>query len=204
MTKQEIFRKIIEVDVYFFLNNTNNGFITEISQEPYSYVFEVRVEGETYYVKFEGESSSFYYVRIEGESSSLDGTKWTNAYIVQPAQKTVTTYEKVPNSDSILKIGASLENDLNAVLEHYVSENDTAYFNRLLYSDRGATRFRYTVVEDRNLGDGNACFATLYFSSVDKYVTLEGTYSSWDSSHWNKVYFSEPFTYQETRYKPKG
>lgn len=61
---------------------------------------------------------------------------------------------------------------------------------------------KYEKVYDKNYGDGNEMTTCYYFPLVNKYVQAEGTYSSWDSSTWDSVYFAKPFTHTETRAKP--
>lgn len=53
-----------------------------------------------------------------------------------------------------------------------------------------------------NSGDGSQCRRTMHFIPYNLYVTMLGTYSSWDSPKWDDVFFSEPYTFTETRFKP--
>lgn len=57
------------------------------------------------------------------------------------------------------------------------------------------------TIEDRNEGDGNECFFTLHFEQYNLYVSLIGTYSSWNDPYWVEVFISTPYVYQETRFK---
>ena len=58
------------------------------------------------------------------------------------------------------------------------------------------------TVEERNDGDGNDAYLTIHFKEHDMYVSLTGTYSSWDSTNYHRVFQSVPYTYTETRFKP--
>ncbi len=59
-------------------------------------------------------------------------------------------------------------------------------------------------VYDKNYGDGNEYYITYYFKDFDFYVSLTGTYNSYDEPEFSQVYFSEPYKHEETRYKRKG
>jgi hypothetical protein len=60
------------------------------------------------------------------------------------------------------------------------------------------------IVYCQNYGDGNDYDITFHFSDFDFYVSIEGYYSSYATSEFHKVYFSEPFEYKEIRYKRKN
>ncbi len=60
----------------------------------------------------------------------------------------------------------------------------------------------YSVVEERNMGDGNEMYRTLFFSEYELYVSLTGWFSSYGPPEWTDIFVSEPFTYYETRYSP--
>ena len=83
-----------------------------------------------------------------------------------------------------------------------IRANDVKYFNSIYNNDFPEEwRTEFNVVYDMNYGDGNEYIVCLYFKLLDLYVLLEGTYSSWDSPHWDGVSLAEPFEYKETRYK---
>ena len=52
-----------------------------------------------------------------------------------------------------------------------------------------------------NWGDGNDIFVALEFPNENLTVLLEGTYSSHDSTYWEKVTIGVPFEFKETRYR---
>lgn len=60
------------------------------------------------------------------------------------------------------------------------------------------------TVYNENWGDGNDWIVVLYFPKFDIYAKLEGYYSSWDSSEFEKVFDAEPYEHTETRYRAKG
>jgi hypothetical protein len=82
-----------------------------------------------------------------------------------------------------------------------VNENDANWFENIYYGDSSVKRDEYKVVYNQSYGDGNDWFLTLYFEKYNLYVSLEGTYSSWDSSTWDSVSFSVPYEHTEIRYK---
>ena len=89
------------------------------------------------------------------------------------------------------------------ILMEKVSSNDTGWFEKLYYGDVDKeTHKEYNTVYDQNYGDGNDWTITLEFKHLKMFVTLEGTYSSWDSPFWDSVSFSQPYEHKETRYKP--
>ena len=59
-------------------------------------------------------------------------------------------------------------------------------------------------VFEQNWGDGNEWYKTFHFPNWGFYVSIEGTYSSYEESSWNSIYYSEPYEHTETRYKKKG
>ena len=86
-------------------------------------------------------------------------------------------------------------------IEDRVKANDTAWFEKIYYSDTDIDRSEYTVVYDQNWGDGNDYHVAIQFKNYDRlYVLLDGTYSSWDSPHWDSVKFAKPYEYKETRF----
>lgn len=56
-------------------------------------------------------------------------------------------------------------------------------------------------VHSDNDGDGRSATKTVYFPKLDLYVTLEGWYSSYEGANYNKIGFSKPYEYKETRYQ---
>ena len=56
--------------------------------------------------------------------------------------------------------------------------------------------------DERNYGDGNEQFATVYFKPYDLYVSLIGTYSSYDGSTWEQCFVSRPYIHREVRFEP--
>jgi hypothetical protein len=89
------------------------------------------------------------------------------------------------------------------ILIEKVNSKDTSWFEKLYYGDvDNETRKEYSVVYDMNYGDGNDWEITLEFKNLNLFVSLDGTYSSWDSPYWDSVSFAQPYEYKETRYKP--
>jgi len=88
-------------------------------------------------------------------------------------------------------------------IEDRIKENDTAFFEKLYYGDTDVSRDEYKVVYDQNWGDGNDYIVAIEFKKFKgMYVVLDGTYSSWDSPHWDSVKLAQPYEYKETRFKP--
>lgn len=88
-------------------------------------------------------------------------------------------------------------------IEDRVKANDTSWFEHIYYGDNSdVDRSEYSIVYDQNWGDGNDYHVAIEFKNYKGlYVLLDGTYSSWDSPHWDSVSFSQPYEYKETRYK---
>jgi len=88
-------------------------------------------------------------------------------------------------------------------IEERVKAKDTSWFESIYYGDSNIIdRKEYSIVYDQNYGDGNDYFVAIEFKNhPGLYVLLEGTYSSWDSPHWDKVTFAQPYEHKETRYK---
>lgn len=59
-------------------------------------------------------------------------------------------------------------------------------------------------VKDENNGDGHEYYVTYRIKGTSKYVTLEGYYSSWDSSQLDEAYWSNPYMYCEVLYRKVG
>jgi len=89
-------------------------------------------------------------------------------------------------------------------IEDRINENDTAFFEQIYYGDcEDIPRGDYKIVYDQNWGDGNDYFVAIQFTKFDgMYVLLDGTYSSWDSPHWDSVKLAQPYEHKETRFKP--
>lgn len=79
-----------------------------------------------------------------------------------------------------------------------IKSKDIRYFEEI-YNESDPN---VDVVYNQNYGDGNDYIVCLHFKLLNIYVLLLGTYSSWDSTHWESVSIAEPFEYIETRYKP--
>jgi hypothetical protein len=58
-------------------------------------------------------------------------------------------------------------------------------------------------VYDQEGGDGQLITRTFWIKPYQMYVTVEGTYSSWEGHDFYDCYISEPFCFQEVRYKKK-
>lgn len=56
-------------------------------------------------------------------------------------------------------------------------------------------------VHSNDGGDGRGATKTVYIPKLDVYVTLEGWYSSYGGTEYNKIGFSKPYEYKETRYQ---
>ena len=92
-----------------------------------------------------------------------------------------------------------------------IEKKDFRFFYVCLYNgdyaeDEEGNYIRYSMncktVQRENHGDGNDYFITFQFPDFDNmYVTLSGTYSSWDSPNWYEVYLSEPYQYMVTDYR---
>jgi hypothetical protein len=79
-----------------------------------------------------------------------------------------------------------------------VNAKDFEWFYEMCYEDNHPeVQHPYEM----NYGDGNEYIICLYFPNHNLYVQLEGTYSSWDSPHWESVNFAMPYEFKETRYK---
>jgi len=89
------------------------------------------------------------------------------------------------------------------MLTNLVNENKADEVARLY--DQEINGVEVDEINRRNLGDGRPLYLTLKFSFPDGgepvLVTVDGVYSSYDSPYWHAVYFSEPFTHTETRYR---
>ena len=88
------------------------------------------------------------------------------------------------------------------ILIERVNSSDTNWFEKLYHGDvDDETRKEYSVVYDQSYGDGNDWTITLEFKNLKMFVSLDGTYSSYDSPYWDSVSFAQPYEYTETRYK---
>lgn len=89
------------------------------------------------------------------------------------------------------------------MLTNLVNENKADEVAHLY--DREIDGVEVDEINRRNLGDGRPLYSTLKFSFPDGgepvLVTVDGVYSSYDSPYWQAVYFSEPFTHTEIRYR---
>lgn len=65
------------------------------------------------------------------------------------------------------------------------------------------SQIEHSCVYDENHGDGREWEIVFEFPQIQSYVKLEGTYSSYDSTSWDRIYYSEPYTYSEIRYRKK-
>lgn len=83
-----------------------------------------------------------------------------------------------------------------------VNEGDTDWFYELYNNIWGSKNGEVTVAYEQSWGDGNDYHIALEFKNLNLSVLLDGTYSSWDSPHWNSVSLSKPYTFTETRYRP--
>lgn len=89
-------------------------------------------------------------------------------------------------------------------IEKKVLDGNTEWFYNLYNEEnRGEINpSEYKVVYDVNLGDGNDAIIVFEFLNFKGfYVSLEGTYSSWDSTEWHSVFISMPYEFKETRFK---
>lgn len=59
----------------------------------------------------------------------------------------------------------------------------------------------YNIVWELNWGDGNELYVAINFPNENINVLLQGHYSSWDESTFNKVSLSVPYEFIETRYR---
>lgn len=84
-----------------------------------------------------------------------------------------------------------------------INDNDCDWFYQLYdkYS-WGKNDGKVKVVFDQHWGDGNDYQIALHFTDFNWTVLLDGTYSSWDSPHWDSVSFAKPYVFTETRYRP--
>lgn len=85
-------------------------------------------------------------------------------------------------------------------IEERINAKDSDYFYEV-YNEEYSNKTEVKVIYEANYGDGNDYTLALEFVKLDVIVLLEGTYSSWDSPHWHKVCFAQPFEFTETRYK---
>jgi hypothetical protein len=89
------------------------------------------------------------------------------------------------------------------ILIEKVNSNDTDWFEKLFYGEvDNETKKEYSIVYNMNYGDGNDWLVTIEFKNLKMFVSLNGTYSSWDSAYWDSVSFSQPYEHTEIRYKP--
>jgi hypothetical protein len=59
----------------------------------------------------------------------------------------------------------------------------------------------FKSVTNWNLGDGHDMGLVAQHVETGMYILLEGTYSSWDGSEYDRVSVAEPYTFTETRYR---
>jgi hypothetical protein len=92
-------------------------------------------------------------------------------------------------------------------LVEMIKKNDVDFFKNV-YEDYGWEDTDYEPCENKtkelwylNWGDGNDIYVAIEFVNEKVTFLLEGTYSSHDSTHWDKVSFGIPFEFKETRYR---
>lgn len=81
-----------------------------------------------------------------------------------------------------------------------VNNKETEWFYEV-YNECWRDKSIVEVLYDQNWGDGNDYQIAMLFKEHNLTVLLDGTYSSWDSPHWDSVDFAKPFTFKETRYR---
>jgi len=81
-----------------------------------------------------------------------------------------------------------------------IKKNDYQFFEDA-YHDSLESDNDYKIVWELNWGDGNEIFIAIEFPEEKLIALLEGTYSSHDSTCWDKVSFGIPYEFKETRYK---
>lgn len=79
-----------------------------------------------------------------------------------------------------------------------INDNDCDWFYQLYASKNDG---KIEVVFYQHCGDSNDYQIALHFTDFNWTVLLDGTYSSWDSTHWNSVSFAKPYVFTETRYR---
>lgn len=86
------------------------------------------------------------------------------------------------------------------------------FFDYDEFSDQQPDQYQSKAILEENLeqvyeqegGDGHLITRTFWIKPYHMYVTVEGIYSSWEGSDFRECYISEPFLFQETRYKKKA
>jgi hypothetical protein len=88
-----------------------------------------------------------------------------------------------------------------------INKNEIEFFENV-YHDWGWEDTDYEPCENKtkhvwelNWGDGNEIYVAIEFVEEKITFLLEGTYSSHDSTYWDKVSFGIPFEFKETRYR---
>lgn len=99
------------------------------------------------------------------------------------------TFEEI--KDEVLElISEGLASEVNEYMQGFWRSDDIV---REVYSDCK--------------GDGNEMTSTWRVGEVSNpnhfFVTVDGTYSSWDSNDYDAAYISEPVIFTEIRYKKK-
>ena len=91
--------------------------------------------------------------------------------------------------------------ELKNEITEKVKSNDYDYFYDLSMGVSQLPKSDYKTVYEANYGDGNEYIICIEFPTLDLFVQLEGTYSSYDSPDWDSVVFAMPFEFTETRYR---
>lgn len=81
-----------------------------------------------------------------------------------------------------------------------VNSKNISLFKKFYYEDPEFSN-KYEIVWELNWGDGNEMFVAINFPEENINVLLQGYYSSWDESNFNKVSLSVPYEFKETRYR---
>jgi hypothetical protein len=81
-----------------------------------------------------------------------------------------------------------------------VNSKNISLFKNFYYEDPEFDN-KYKIVWELNWGDGNELFVAINFPEENINVLLQGYYSSWDESSFNKVSLSVPYEFTETRYR---
>lgn len=85
----------------------------------------------------------------------------------------------------------------NKEIDERIKKNDYAFFENLYYQGEYDKE-----IFERNEGDGNDYELVFTLKGFPYPILLEGTYSSWDSSHFHSVSYAEEFEFVETRFQP--
>jgi hypothetical protein len=84
-----------------------------------------------------------------------------------------------------------------------INKNDTDFFQNFYNQYWEETpENRYKQVWSLNWGDGNDLFVAINFPDEELTVYMEGIYSSYDDSSFDKVALAVPYQFTETRYRP--